>query len=555
MLANVFTKTTLDRWKGMVIAVVSLVLMLLLAMAVYRQIDVGVYDELPEAFRTLMNIPEGADAAGLAVGVLYGLYGALTLAGIALSMGSASIAGEERDHTLGLLLGNPRSRTRVLASKAASIVLLVALGTAALWGAAYLVAGMLDVSLTGMHIGAYSLHLGVNALFYGSMAMAIGAWTGRRGLASGVTVAVMAISYIAVGLLPVIEGWENAVKAFPWYYFDGSRPITNGVSWGHLGVLLGGIAACAAIAWYGVNRRDLRDSSEGTSLVDRLRADPRTQKIVERLAGSARVSRIWIKTATEHQGVFIVTAYAMFLVMGVMMGPLYSLLDQTLREFADQIPEALYAFVGAGGAASMSTPEGFYEVETFGLMAWIAVMVVTVAIGGRGLAGEEAHRTMGLLLANPVSRTRVLLEKAGAMAALGLAVGVVTFAGVWIGSLLGGLGISVVNIAVTSFMAVLIGLVFGALALAIAAGTGLTRVAVFGSIGAALVFHIVNSFATLSDSFAGLAKVSPFYYYLSNGPLTNGIDWGHVVILTAIAAALVAMSVVLFNRRDLRQSA
>jgi ABC-2 type transport system permease protein len=553
MLANVFTKSTLDRWKGMVIAVVSLAAMLLLAMSVYREIDVGVYDELPEAFRALMNVPEGADAAGLAVGVLYGLYGALTLAGLALSMGSASIAGEERDHTLGLLLGNPRSRSRVLASKVGAMVLLVALGAVALWAAAYLVAGILDVSLTGMEIGAYSLHLGVNALFYGFMAMAIGAWTGRRGLASGITVAVMAISYIAVGLLPVIEGWENAAKAFPWYYFDGSRPITNGVSWGHLGILVGGIAAFAAIAWYGVNRRDLRDANEGTSLVDRLRADPRTQKIVERLAGSARVSRIWIKTATEHQGVFIVTAYAMFLVMGVMMGPLYSLLDQTLLEFADQIPEALYAFVGAG-TASMSTPEGFYEVETFGLMAWIAVMTVTVAVGGRGLAGEEARRTMGLLLANPVSRTRVLLEKAGAMVALALGVGAVTFAGVWIGSLLGGLGISPINIAVTSFMAALVGLVFGALALAISAGTGLMRVAVFGSIGAALVFHIVNSFASLNDSFTGLAKASPFYYYLSNEPLTNGIHWGHVLVLTTIIVVLVALSVALFQRRDLRQS-
>ncbi len=41
------------------------------------------------------------------------------LAGLAIAMGSASIAGEESAGTMGLLLGNPKSRTYVLASKGA----------------------------------------------------------------------------------------------------------------------------------------------------------------------------------------------------------------------------------------------------------------------------------------------------------------------------------------------------------------------------------------------------------------------------------------------------
>ena len=45
-------------------------------------------------------------------------------------MGSATIAGEERDGTIGVLLGNPKSRTDVLASKAISTVALT--GVAAL---------------------------------------------------------------------------------------------------------------------------------------------------------------------------------------------------------------------------------------------------------------------------------------------------------------------------------------------------------------------------------------------------------------------------------------
>lgn len=553
MLATVFTKTFLDRWKAMAIATTILALLLLMAMSVYRSFDTGFYDDLPEVFRSMMSIPEGADAAGLAIGVLYGLYGAFTLAGLAISMGSASIAGEERSGTIGLLLGNPKSRTHVLASKAATLFLLTAIGTVVLWIAAHLVAGFLDVGLGDMHVAAYSFHLFANSIFYGSLAMAIGAWTGSRGMASGVAAGVMMVGFIAVGVVPLIEGWENIAKVFPWYYFDGAQPLLNGASWGHLGFLLGGSAAFGGIAFVGVNRRDLKSQTVATTLLDRLRANPMTEKIVERIAGSTRVSRIWIKTASEHQGLLIVTAYVMFLLMGVLMGPLYGLMDETLLRFSDEIPEAMYAFVGSSGG-NMSTPEGFYELETFGLMAPIAVIVVTVIIGARGLAGEEANRTMGLLLANPIKRSKVVVEKTYAMVLYAFAVGFATWAGVWIGSLLGGLGMSPGSIAAASLLATLVGLVFGAMALALSAATGRVKTAVFTTVGVAFIAYLINSIAILNDTMAGLATFTPFDYYLTSDPLNNGMSWGDGAVLVVAFVALVAAAVALFNRRDLRQT-
>ncbi len=64
MLANVFTKTTLDRWKPPLIASVSLAVTLVFGMAVYRGIDVSFWDDLPEAFRSMFGIPYGADVGG-----------------------------------------------------------------------------------------------------------------------------------------------------------------------------------------------------------------------------------------------------------------------------------------------------------------------------------------------------------------------------------------------------------------------------------------------------------------------------------------------------------
>ncbi len=553
MLASVFTKTFRDRWRAMAIGVAALAVMLLLAMSVYASFDFSFYDDLPEAFRSLMSIPENADAGSLAIGVLVGLYGAFTLAGLAISMGSSSIAGEEKDGTIGLLLGNPKSRTNVLLSKVGSMVLLVALGVIALFISAYAAAGILDVALGDMQMGPYAFHLFANTVFYGMLAFALGAWTGSRGIASGIPAGLMIIGFIAVGVFPLVEGWENVAKMFPWYYFDGADPMRNGLSLGHTGMLLGSSAILGAIAYVGVNRRDLRGQTTSTTLLDRLRENPMTRKIVDRLAGAMRVSRIWIKTVSEHQGLLIVTAYVMFLIMGVLMGPLYSLMDTLLLEYADNLPEELWAFVGSAGSG-MSTPEGFYEVETFGMTVPIAIMVVTIVIGSRGLAGEEANRTMGLLLSNPIKRRTVVLEKTYAMIALAFAVGFATWAGVWIGSLLGGLGISPFNIAAASLLGTMVGLVFGGVAMVLSAITGRVRVAVFGTVGIALVMFLINSISILNDKVEALAAFTPFDYYLSNEPLSNGMHWGNLVVLCAAFAVLIVAAVFFFDRRDLRQT-
>ncbi len=551
MLATVFTKTIRDRWKGSVIGAVTLGLFLLMGMAVYRNIDLTIYTDLPEALRALINIPADADIGSLGYGAIYSSYGALTLAAIAISMGSASIAGEERNGTIGLLLGNPRSRTYVLVSKTASLVLLVALGAVILWGAGQVVPAILDVDIAGMHVGALVLHMFVNALFYGFMALAIGAWTGRGGFASGVTAGVMVVAFFTAGLFPVVEVLENLARVSPWYYFEASQPVVNGINSAHLGVLLSGVVLFGAVALIGINRRDLRGQNSGVTLLDRLRANPRTKRVVDRLAGSTRVSHIWIKTASDHQGLLIVTAGTMFAMMGVMIGPMYSLIDDRLIDFADVFPDTLLALFGGG---DMSTAEGWYQLETFGLMAPIAVMVVTVAIASRALAGEEARRTMGLLLANPIPRSRVVLEKSIAMAIYGFVVGFATFAGVAIGSVLGGLGMSPGNIAATSLLVSLLGIAFGAFALAVGAATGRVKMAIFVTVGVALGFHIWNALLPLNESLAVYAIWSPVHYYLGSDPLIEGMNWVHGLVLAALAVGFVGLAVFLFDRRDLRQT-
>lgn len=548
MSTAVFAKSLRDRWLGMAIAAGTIGLFLIAGMAMYRDLDLSIYTDLPEGFRNAFGFGDAADAGGLAFGAIYGFVGALAVAGVAISIGANAIAGEERDRTIGVLLANPLSRVTVLASKGLSLVLLVTAAALVLYGFGLLAPSLLDVDVAQYDVGALVLHMALLALFFGVFALAIGCWTGNSAAGGGAAAGLLAISFLAASVLPIAGGvFDDIAKAFPWYYYDGSDPLHNGIDWLHWAILFASSTLLAGLAVFGLRRRDLKQGGSGAGLVDRLRDNPHTKRIIDRLAGSARVSRIWVMTASEHQVLLNITGMILLL-MGVMMGPLYTAIDADLKDLTDQLPDAVQSLIGN---VDMGTPEGWYTGENFSLVVPIALIAVTVMIGAGALAGEERRRTMSILLANPITRTRVVLEKSFAMFVYVALLVIFTFIGTALGSLLGGLDISASGIAAISLLAGLLGMVFGSLALMLSAATGRLGFATFASAAIAFVFYLANSLLPLNEDLADFAKLSPFYYYLTGDPMVNGLDWSHVGVLAAISFVLIALSVVLFNRRDL----
>lgn len=549
MLANVFTKATRDNLPSGVVGAFLISLFLLFSLWVYRDIDTTFYYELPEGVLGLIGInPDGEGAGGIAFGAIYNMMGAFTVAGLAIGMGASSIAGEEQKGTLGFLLGNPISRHRVLLSKAISLVLVVGVMTVILWALGYGSAGILDVSTQNLHVGAITLALFANSLFYGFLAMAIGSWTGKRGASSAAAAALMIVGYLAASLLP-LAGLEWLARIFPWYYFSAGAPINNGIDWAHTTVLAALTLASVAVAYIGVQRRDLREKGTNVTIVDRLRARPSTQKMMERIAGSTRVSRISVKTASEYQGLFTITAAIIFY-MGLLIPPLYNFIPDDFIDIFSTFPDALVAMIGG---VDMGTPTGFLTGEVFSLTAPITIIVLTVTIGSRALAGEEEKHTMGLLLSNPISRRQVVTEKVQAIVGFSVWFGFATLASTWIGVRLAGLDeVGIAGIASVSVLLTLFGMVYGALALLFSAATGRRGLSTMLTTGVAVVTWFMFSFFPLSETFEPIANISPFHWYLGSDPLLNGMDWSGAALLSGTCVVLAAASIPLFQRRDLR---
>ncbi len=548
MLANVYTKSIRDRLGSGLIGALALAATLLFGLWAYQDVDISFYYDLPAAVLQLMGIdPENFGVASMAYGAMYDFMGAFIVGGVAISIGAAAIAGEEQVGTFGLLLGNPLSRRKALVSKAASLVSIMVVVGVLLWGAAILSAEWVGVDTSGVHLGAISVALTLNGLFYGMLALAIGSWTGRRGRASGVAAGVMVIGYLGAGLLPLIDQ-DGLAHLFPWYYYSSNSPLNNGLNWGDVGILVGLSVVCLGAAWVGIQRRDLRDKGAEATLGDRLRANPMTRKMMERVAGSARVSGITVKSASEFQGLLTVTAGIMFY-MGFFIPILYNFIPTDFVEIFATFPDALIAMIGG---VDMSTPAGFVTGEIFSLTGPIAIIVLLASMGARALAGEEETHTMGLLLANPVSRGEVVIKKTIAMVLLAVVFGIVTALGTWLGTLAGGLEVTLEGVLATAALLTLFGLVFGGVALATSAATGRRKMATWATTGVALVTWFMFSFLTLTESLAGVANFSPFEWYLGSDPLVNGMSWVDAALLVGTFIALVAVSIPLFARRDLR---
>ena len=207
--------------------------------------------------------------------------------------------------------------------------------------------------------------------------------------------------------------------------------------------------------------------------------------------------------------------------------------------------------VFAGDVADLTSPEGFLNSQLMFLMVPLLLIVFAIWLGTGAIAGEERRGTLDVLLANPVTRSRVLLEKLAALVVATLVLAFLMWLGTTIAAAAIGMDVSFSRLAEAMLSAWLLGVLFGALALAIGSATGKISVSVGLAGAVAVVSYFLNALAPVVDAVEPLRNLSPFHYYIGADPLTNGIDLAHAAVLVGLTLALVVVATVTFERRDL----
>jgi ABC-2 type transport system permease protein len=231
----------------------------------------------------------------------------------------------------------------------------------------------------------------------------------------------------------------------------------------------------------------------------------------------------------------------------VAVGALFPAVGHTIGKI--NVPKGVSNLLGGGDYGTIT---GWFRSEIASIYGPLVIGALAITGASATTAGEEEDRILGLVLAHPIRRPRLVASKAGAIAAVVLIIAFAIWIGLIVGVAVGGGGITLAHMTALAVQLAFFGFATGALAIALGAGTGRRSLATGAAAAVAIVGWLINSFAPLVGAIAWLKYVSPFYYYAGHDPLTQGVDIVGVIVLGVVTLVLTALGMFGIERRDLR---
>ncbi len=223
------------------------------------------------------------------------------------------------------------------------------------------------------------------------------------------------------------------------------------------------------------------------------------------------------------------------------------------NQLINQLPPGLRE-LKSGGASSINVadPVSFLNSQLFYITLPILWIILAITRGGSILGREEQSRTLELLLARPISRSRLLQAKIASLFTEFIIVGGVTLLAIAILAPFFDLHVGTWHLALATAYTALFSLSFGLIAFALQAASSLTRrvattIAVFISFGG----YLITSMGSLTTWLDTPAKFAPYHYFSPDkimlGLPVHGLD----IYLVGTLVICAVISHIGFRRRDI----
>jgi ABC-2 type transport system permease protein len=204
------------------------------------------------------------------------------------------------------------------------------------------------------------------------------------------------------------------------------------------------------------------------------------------------------------------------------------------------------------GGSDLTSATGYLSTQLFAFFLPAVLLVFAIGRGAGAVAGEEEQHTLDLLLAQPIGRRWLYLQKAASvLTGIGLLT-VATWAPLIALDSAVGLHLPVAHLTAAC---VQMGLFCAALALvaqAIAATSGRRAIGVAITAGYAVTSYVVYGISASVHWLADARPVTLWRWYLSDNPLSTGAGAAEVTTLCAVCLIALAVGVFGFRGRDLR---
>lgn len=255
------------------------------------------------------------------------------------------------------------------------------------------------------------------------------------------------------------------------------------------------------------------------------------------------------KTLYERRWSIIIWFVAVFLSTFLTM-LLFPSLRDSLGASLQDVPESMRDLLGS--AEDYQTVTGFADLQIIAQMVFLTI-IMGVIVGTSLLAGEESSGTLQALLAQPVRRSRVYMQKFWALCVMTFITCSGLFGGVLIGVVVLGESINAWRLFLATLMIWLLTLFFATMAYGIGAATGKRGLAGILTGFYAFVSYMLTALAGISPALEKLNYGSPFYYFNTPSVLKYGLDFGNIAVLLSGTMIFFMIGIFWFTRRDISQ--
>lgn len=221
--------------------------------------------------------------------------------------------------------------------------------------------------------------------------------------------------------------------------------------------------------------------------------------------------------------------------------------DDTSLNALTKNGSTLAALLGATG--SLTSVEGWLNSNLYANFVPLVAMLLTISYGANSIAGQDEDNLLGLTATLPLSRTHILIQKAGTLLVLSSVIPAVAFACILLGPQFE-LEPDWSSLVETSVAVSLLAFDLGLLAMLVGAATGSRGAAIGVASTAAASSYVISSLSSVIEGIRPLRGLSLFYWAVGSNQLVDGLRWYAGTILLLVGAALLAAAVKAFARLD-----
>ena len=237
---------------------------------------------------------------------------------------------------------------------------------------------------------------------------------------------------------------------------------------------------------------------------------------------------------------------------GLLLGSMYDAITamKGIDELLKSYPQEMLAFFG--GITEITTPWGYLDTEYFTFINLI-IGIFAIGVCVNLIVGDEEKGLLDLVLAHPISRTRLYWGRLLAYLTMIVAILFISWLSLVIPSRAYGFDLTPIEFLRPFLSLFAISMFFSTLALLLSFVLPSTRFA--GTLsGAMMVLNfLLIGLSGINPDLEPFMKFTPMHYY-QGGYAINGLEWGWFFWLLIITFLFALLSWILFLKRDIRVS-